>query len=703
MIALKNINVFGVVTVFALFMASTAEAAFHEAEDAVIAHGSISADASASGGSYVDGNGSFNLTWNIDTHAGAKLLTFSLSVPSTGAGTRSMGVFVNGTQVGVVSSISTVWEEITVEAAMVDGINTLELRDTEGTAEPDVDYVFISDVTTFSFEAEDAVYLNGGVKTNAAASGGEYLDGNENFNVTWNVDAAGGDYILSFGVKVPSGDRTMGVFVNSNQVGTVNSVSTSWEEVAVESVLLDGLNTIELRDSEGTTELDVDYIHIAKIITFGFEAENMVLDGYAVETNSAASGGELVVLQGAAGSVSEILTEMLPGYYDLTVGYFDETDGEAAFKIYLNDRLVDAWLADRMLGSSEALSVNRMERTVKNVYLRVGDRLEISGFAEGGEGARIDGYNLATAVAPVGVSMDWKSDGTISSLVLNGAEHIGTYSDGDSSVILRIFDGYGIDALEQFSAEENGSVVEVSEESLDYARFYFRMDEYDHHIALRLIGMDGVPRVDPSLSIRLEIPYTVSFEYQALDEYAEISDNGSVLTLDWSSLASRGLLAGGQVVLYATADATAAEEEIRQVYTDNGTLDAYYLWMTNYPGLSGTDADLFADPDLDGLNNLSEYALGGVPTLGNDGVYPGHGISGSDFAIQYNRRIDAAERGLTYTVNSSDNLINPAWTNSGVVEVGTAVLDAEFESVTNTVPTLGTVNRFLKLDIELSK
>ncbi|WP_372798392.1 hypothetical protein, partial [Pontiella sp.] len=47
------------------------------------------------------------------------------------------------------------------------------------------------------YEAENAAYVHGSVKTDANASGGEYLDGNGDFNVTWTVDAEGGDYNLS--------------------------------------------------------------------------------------------------------------------------------------------------------------------------------------------------------------------------------------------------------------------------------------------------------------------------------------------------------------------------------------------------------------------------------------------------------------------------------------------------------------------------
>jgi hypothetical protein len=368
--------------------------------------------------------------------------------------------------------------------------------------------------------------------------------------------------------------------------------------------------------------------------------------------------------------------------------------------VYVNDQLVESWLADRMLADSDASSVNRQERLIKNLYLRSDDFLEICGFKDGDEFCRVDGYTLQTAATSSGVSMDWNTDGLIASLILNGAEHLD--SSEDSGVIFRVFDGYGIDTLEQYSAEQSGSAVEIHELDLDYARFYFRMDEYDHHIVLRLIGMDGIPREDPSLNIRLEIPYSTSFEYQLLDSTVTVSNSSGILTIDWSQLATRGLLAGGQIALYATADSADALAEIEQVHTDNGNLDDYYAWIGGFL-ITGTNADLFADPDGDGLNNLTEYALGGIPNLGSADILPKSETIEDEFAIQYNRRLDAQVRGLTYTVNVSDDLVDPDWTTNGVTLAGTETVDSTFESITNSVSTIGTTNQFLKLDIEFTK
>jgi hypothetical protein len=62
-------------------------------------------------------------------------------------------------------------------------------------------------------------------------------------------------------VAVPSGTaRTMGVFVNNSKIGTITSSETIFSGKSLVTMLQPGTASIELRDSEGTAELDVDYL-----------------------------------------------------------------------------------------------------------------------------------------------------------------------------------------------------------------------------------------------------------------------------------------------------------------------------------------------------------------------------------------------------------------------------------------------------------
>ncbi|RKX38639.1 MAG: hypothetical protein DRP64_15400, partial [Verrucomicrobia bacterium] len=133
---------------------------------------------------------------------------------------------------------------------------------------------------------------------------------------------------------------------------------------------------------------------------------------------------------------------------------------------------------------------------------------------------------------------------------------------------------------------------------------------------------------------------------------------------------------------------------------------SYVEWAMSF-GLddtNGTGATTF-DVEPDGMDNLLEYALGGNPT--NDdaaSVLPMFGImdaGGGSNAMDYvyNRRLDAALRGLTYGLNESTNLLSE-WNYVGTdYETGSADIDSSFESVTNTIPII-TEKGFINLEIE---
>jgi len=105
-------------------------------------------------------------------------------------------------------------------------------------------------------------------------------------------------------------------------------------------------------------------------------------------------------------------------------------------------------------------------------------------------------------------------------------------------------------------------------------------------------------------------------------------------------------------------------------------------------GLNGAHSD---DPDVDGLNNLLEYALGGDPLLDDAAsLLPTSELTLDAMEYIYNRRLDAAERGLEYGLNVNTNGLQfpSAWTNMGhAYETTNVVIDLDFESVTNIVPT----------------
>jgi hypothetical protein len=128
----------------------------------------------------------------------------------------------------------------------------------------------------------------------------------------------------------------------------------------------------------------------------------------------------------------------------------------------------------------------------------------------------------------------------------------------------------------------------------------------------------------------------------------------------------------------------------------------FYLNWTQGHGLSTTNALFFVDTDGDGLVNLAEYALGSDPNLVDaETVQPTSGFTAGFGTYVYNRRNDAATRGLEYGLAYKTKLLDPDWLYvGGLWETGTNAIDSAFDSITNEIPTSGLGGQaFFRLEI----
>ena len=128
----------------------------------------------------------------------------------------------------------------------------------------------------------------------------------------------------------------------------------------------------------------------------------------------------------------------------------------------------------------------------------------------------------------------------------------------------------------------------------------------------------------------------------------------------------------------------------------------YTAWVEGF-GLVATNesGSTTNDFDLDGLENLTEYALGGNPVIPDaDSINPT--ISGAAGVLEYvyNRRVDTTFRGLIYGLTvTTDDLSLDNWTPIGTaLETGFGPVDAFFESVTNAIPS-DTPIGFINLEV----
>lgn len=140
------------------------------------------------------------------------------------------------------------------------------------------------------------------------------------------------------------------------------------------------------------TTFTVDGGQLADIVpkfTKSIEAEKMNLSGYEFENNSAASGGGCVGANKSGKGTAKAQFAGADGKYHLKVTYFDENDGNAEFKLYINDALADEWIADKDLGSANSDEKTLTTHTV-TVNLSKDDIIQIEGKKETYDPARLD-------------------------------------------------------------------------------------------------------------------------------------------------------------------------------------------------------------------------------------------------------------------------------------------------------------------------
>jgi alpha-glucuronidase len=124
------------------------------------------------------------------------------------------------------------------------------------------------------------------------------------------------------------------------------------------------------------------------------EAETMKLDGYEAQDVTpweTASAGQAaaVVAKGSKGSLSHTFKGK-PGWYDLDVVYFDESDGVSKFKLFVGDQLIDEWSADDTLPHDQPSGHTSTRHKTASVALRDGDVIRLEGTADRGERAAVD-------------------------------------------------------------------------------------------------------------------------------------------------------------------------------------------------------------------------------------------------------------------------------------------------------------------------
>ncbi len=118
----------------------------------------------------------------------------------------------------------------------------------------------------------------------------------------------------------------------------------------------------------------------------------MQLEGYTpVEFTpwENASGGKGVECS-APRCTASFKSDHADGWYEVDVQYFDMPSGDAKFRMYVNDQLVNDWTADNHLPAIHLGGDSSTRRWISGLALRPGDTVRIDGLPNGDDHAALD-------------------------------------------------------------------------------------------------------------------------------------------------------------------------------------------------------------------------------------------------------------------------------------------------------------------------
>ncbi|HUA20267.1 MAG TPA: alpha-glucuronidase family glycosyl hydrolase [Bryobacteraceae bacterium] len=122
------------------------------------------------------------------------------------------------------------------------------------------------------------------------------------------------------------------------------------------------------------------------------EAESMQLQRYtqiSVTPWEAASAGMAVSCPISQCS-ARFVFEGSPGRHEIRIRYFDQNNGVARFRLFLNGQLLDQWAAADHLPTQKIDGTSSSLRIVPGVALKPGDEIRVEGSPDGGDSAALD-------------------------------------------------------------------------------------------------------------------------------------------------------------------------------------------------------------------------------------------------------------------------------------------------------------------------
>ena len=244
----------------------------------------------------------------------------------------------------------------------------------------------------------------------------------------------------------------------------------------------------------------------------------------------------------------------------------------------------------------------------------------------------------------------------------------------------------GIDEDKINKVPKNGTpAAPTSDDIIDYSLTFEANIDFVNEMGTNYINVECVMTDDDGIKTTNSITPGIDSDYSGVAEE---------WTGDWFGFVGRGQNdrdSSGDEIYVAN---------IESFFITNTTpvvnpLDDFEQWLQDN-GLP-LDEPATNDYDSDGVANLYEYGVGGSPTNAMDqGTSPTFTKVGDSFIYVHPKRSDTDL--LTYTVETTTNLVSGIWTNTGYTVGGTLPGDP-LNMVTNTVNTVED-EKFIRLKIE---
>lgn len=378
-----------------------------------------------------------------------------------------------------------------------------------------------------------------------------------------------------------------------------------------------------------STSLIEDAVRLAPANLIRVEAESMSRGQYRIESNSSASGGQLISLVGGPWFRSETGTASFEfagasGTYNVVVGYYDENDGASRLVVRQGNTVLDSWRANQNLGSALPNTTTLTTRTVATeLSVNEGDTFTLTGTENWFEPARIDYIDfIAVESEPSTLALD---------------DNAYSINEGDGSVSVVVVRSGGLNGTVSLDYNTvDNTATAGSDYTATAGTLVFAPRETSKEIT--------IPIVDDTLSEGNEI-----FNF-VIDN---VEGNGSLGAPRTAQITVRNDDAPAEAILLTESDGNT------QV-TERGTSDSYSLVLSSQP-TDNVTIDITTDTQVS--TNLSTLTF--TPTTWN--VAQTVTVNAIDDSLQEGDHSGT----ISHTVSSAD----PFFAGFDLQDVSVSVLD----------------------------